>query len=76
MKVRKRLHKRFATIEADLKRIERAGGVIKKHCPASSAEIRSAAKKYQAKLEDARKGVFGAEFTARQIKAALRRLEL
>lgn len=76
MRVRKRYHKRAAKIETDLKRIERAGSAIKKHCPASAMEIRAAARKYQAALEHAQEGVMGAEFMAREMKTALRRLEL
>ena len=76
MRARKRLHKRFAKIKTDLKQIQKSGAVIKKHCSASAAEIRGAAKKHQAALEHAQQGVMGAEFVVYRMKADLRRLEL
>ncbi len=79
LKARERLLSRFAVIEAALTKIQKDGGVLKKHCDASEAEIQAAIKRHQEKVKEAESMVLGEEFMLRdrsRHKAQWRRLTI
>jgi hypothetical protein len=66
LKVRKRLLKRMAQVDAMLAVIERDGTVIRKHCSASPEEVQAAIRKYKKRVHDAECSALGIEFGLKQ----------
>jgi chromosome segregation ATPase len=78
MRQRKRLLKRFTTIENALATIEKEGGVIKKQCTARADEIQAAIQAHKKEVKDAEAHVLGMllmeSHRSQKAKRALRRL--
>lgn len=76
LKLREKLLKRAAKIDATLATIQKDGAVLRKYCTAIDAEIQAAIKVYQKKLSDAEAGVIGSEFMLNNMKAELRTISV
>jgi hypothetical protein len=75
LRQRARLLKRLATVSRALAMIERDGSVVKKHCTSTNSEVQTAIREYKEELNRAEALVLGVEFTAKEAKANLRRLD-
>lgn len=80
IKMRERLLKRLATIDAALATIQKDGAVIKRHCLASPDKVQAAIKAYQARYREAEAAMLGTEVMFRmqrtKVGANLRRLRI
>ncbi len=74
LSARGRVIKRLKIVDAALARIQKNGGVIKKHCDASPAEVQAAIRRYKKQLDDAETMILGAAFYLDQVKQAKREL--
>ena len=68
MKARKRLLKRVAEIDARLSVIAKEGAIIKKHCTATTEEIRAAANAHAEELRNKEAYALGVELALAQAK--------
>ena len=79
MKRRARLLSRVAAVDAALKRIEKDGAVIRKHCAASEDEVHAAIKSHQEQVRQAKAMVAAsllATAEAREARSQWRRLTI